>query len=259
GRGVPLPEISPAMQRAVLLSEDHRFYEHDGVDWLAVARAGWEWVVGDGRRGASTISMQVASMLAPELQRPHGGRTLVHKFRQIRQAGRLEERWTKQQILEAYLNLAAFRGELRGIDAVSRVMFAKHPHGLGEGEAAVAAALLRGPNAGDDLVWSRACALLQTAQSGNACELSRAMVKRWLAATGAPAADRPALAPHFARRVLTTVPAGSGLSDVAAPDAGLNGDWHIATTLAARLQRHVMRSIRRHLSGMGLARLTDAA
>ena len=51
GAWVPLQAVSPALQRAVLLSEDRRFYEHDGVDWLAAAAAGWGWAWGDGLRG----------------------------------------------------------------------------------------------------------------------------------------------------------------------------------------------------------------
>lgn len=63
-------------------------------------------------------------------------------------AARLEASWRKDQILEAYLNLVPFhRGELVGIDALSRTLFAKAPHGLQDNEAAIAAALVRAPNA----------------------------------------------------------------------------------------------------------------
>lgn len=243
---VSLEAMAPIMQRAVLLSEDRRFHEHGGVDWAALASAGFGWLTGEGLRGASTISMQLVAMLDSGLQRPAGGRSLAQKLAQARQAWRLEARWSKVQILEAYLNLAAFRGELRGIGAVSRVMFGKHPHGLDAREAAVAAALLRGPNAAPAHVAQRACALLIDMAWGEGCDALEHDVRRWLASTARPAADAPSLAPHFARLVAAQVPADTP------------GDT-LHTTLDARLQRLVMQSVARHVAGMGHAQLTDAA
>ncbi|NLC35220.1 MAG: penicillin-binding protein 1C [Alcaligenaceae bacterium] len=246
GAWVPLGDISPAMQRAVLLSEDRHFYEHGGVDWPALMAAGWNWAWGSGSRGASTLSMQLVGMLAPELLRPAGGRGLEQKLAQMRSARLLESGWSKAQILEAYLNLAAFRGELRGIDAVSRVMFGKHPHGLDQRESAVAAALLRGPNAGAGRVTARACALLRDGGAAQFCQTLPDDMGAWLAATARPAADVPALAPHFSR-----------LAVARASQAGTAGA--VRTTLDARLQRLVLESVQRHLAGMGHAQLTDAA
>src|SRR5690606_14030676 len=77
GAWIPLSEVSPALRRAVLLPEDRRVREHGGVGWQAVAAAGWRWLWGEGMRGASTISMQVAAMLDSSLQRPGGGRSLA--------------------------------------------------------------------------------------------------------------------------------------------------------------------------------------
>jgi len=245
GAWVPLQAVSPALQRAVLLSEDRRFYEHDGVDWLAAAAAGWGWAWGDGLRGASTVSMQLAAMLDASLQRPGGGRSLAQKLDQVRQARHLEAAWTKEQILEAYLNLAAFRGELRGVEAVSRVMFGKHPHGLDRRESAVAAALLRGPNATPERVAARACALLRETAGAFACTGLPDATRQWLMATARPAADMPSLAPHFARAV--------------ASKHGIHEGGVLRTTLDAALQREAVQSMRRHLAGLGHAQLTDGA
>ena len=246
GAWISLNSISPALQRAVQHSEDHRFYEHEGVDWLAIAAAGWGWVSGQGTRGASTLSMQLAALLDESLQRPAGGRSLAQKIEQARQAWRLEDAWSKEQIFEAYLNLAAFRGELRGVEAVSRVMFGKHPHGLNPREAAVAAALLRGPNATPSLVAERACVLLKDMRQGDACTGLVDDAGRWLGATARAAADTPSLAPHFARSVV----AHHG-------DAGAGAA--LTTTLDSDLQKVVLGSVARQLSGMGHAQLTDAA
>lgn len=245
GGWVPLGDVSVALRRAVLLSEDRRFHEHGGVDWLAIAAAGWDRIRGGASRGASTVSMQLAAMLDDSLRRPGGGRSLGQKLDQARRAWQLEAAWTKEQILEAYLNLAAFRGELRGIEAVSRVMFGKHPHGLDPRESAVAAALLRGPNAGPGLVAARACAILGESAGKQACAGLAPHVHQWLHATSRPAADQPSLAPHFARAVAAR----------RRPESG----GTLPTTLDAALQREVVRSVRRHLAGMGNARLTDAA
>lgn len=244
GQWVPLQAISPAFISAVLLSEDRRFRDHDGVDWFAVAAAGRAWISGRDARGASTVSMQLVALLDPSLRRPAGGRGLMQKLDQARQAWRLESQWSKDQILEAYVNLVAFRGELRGIDAVARVMFGKHSHGLDQRESAVAAALLRGPNASAARVSARACALLSVSQP-DPCHGLSDRVAVWLAATARPAADTPALAPHFARLLAAR---GKELGD-----ASLRG------SIDAELQRRVAASVRRHLAGMEQSRLTDAA
>ena len=75
---------------------------------------------------------------------------------------RLERRWSKQEILEAYLNLVTYRGELQGIGAASRVMFGKAPHGIDSAEAVVLARLIRAPNARRESVATRANALSRT-------------------------------------------------------------------------------------------------
>lgn len=245
GRWVALSDVSAAMRQAVLLSEDRRFHEHGGVDWRAVAAAGWDWIWGGARRGASTVSMQLVAMLDTSLQRPAGGRSLNQKLSQARRAWQLEATWTKTQILEAYLNLAAFRGELRGIDSASRVMFGKHPHGLDRRESAVAAALLRGPNAEPGRVVHRACAILQESVGQQACSGLEPYVHQWLHATSRPAVDQPSLAPHFSRVVAAKLKRHSG--------------GELLTTLDAPLQREAVSSVRRHLAGMGNTRLTDAA
>lgn len=245
GDWVPLHAVSPAFVNAVLLSEDRRFHQHDGVDWRAVAAAGWAWVSGGDARGASTISMQLVSMLDTSLRRPAGGRGVGLKLAQMRQARRIEASWSKAEILEAYVNLVAFRGELRGVDSVARVMFGKHAHGLDLRESAVAAALLRGPNAPPMRVAARACALLEQSSVPPGCEGLTDMTRIWLASAAQPRADTPALAPHAARL------ASARRSD---------DDSRVAnSTLDAGLQRQVLASVDRHLAGMEQARLTDAA
>jgi len=245
GDWVPLADISAALQRAVVQSEDHRFFSHDGVDWLASASAAWSAAWGEGRRGASTLSMQLAAMLDEDLRRGPDGRGILQKFDQMRAAQRLENRWTKAQILEAYLNLASYRGELRGVDALSRVLFQKRPSGLTLRESALAAVLLRGPNAPLATLARRSCALLRELGRPDDCAGLRDFIALSLSRGHAPRFEAPGLAPHWARHLVAQdgVPAGG----------------EIRSTLDAGLQALAVRSVRRHLRDLGGTGVTDAA
>ena len=104
--------------------------------------------------------MQLATLLDPELRRRGGPRTLAPEVAaDAARAGDRGARGRKAEILEAYLNLVSFRGELEGVAAASSVLFGKAPHGVGAAEAAVLAALLRAPNAEPEAVARRAWAL----------------------------------------------------------------------------------------------------
>src|SRR5690606_38078963 len=122
-------------------------------------------------RGASTITMQLAGLVDGDWRQRPGGRSVTQKLGQAVAAKVLDHRWRKDQILEAYLNLVPFRGELLGIDALSRTLFGKAAHGLAADEAAVAAALVRAPNASPAQIRRRACGVLKDMQDGRAsCE-----------------------------------------------------------------------------------------
>ncbi len=162
GDWVALADISPALRTALVLSEDKRFYEHSGVDWAAVSSAAWGNLWNQRTRGASTITMQLAGLLDGDWRQGPGGRSVVQKLGQTVSAQVLDRRWRKDQILEAYLNLVPFRGEIVGIDALSRTLFGKAAHGLDAREAAIAAALVRAPNASPERVGRRACGVLQS-------------------------------------------------------------------------------------------------
>jgi len=98
---VPLAQISPAFVNAVLAIEDHRFYDHAGIDWIRTTRAAFEALFeGRGARGTSSISRQLARTIY--LTR---SRTLSRKLNEAMVALQLERQWTKEQILERYLNL----------------------------------------------------------------------------------------------------------------------------------------------------------
>ena len=169
---VGLHSLSPALKEALLAAEDKRFFEHSGVDWKAFAGSLWHNLWYDRKRGASTLSMQLAGLLDPELALGRDGmprRSLGQKWDQALAAQALEARWTKEQILEAYLNLAPFRGDLQGVHAAARALFGKSPTELGRPEALILSVLLRGPNAKPEVVAHRACVLAERLNAPSAC------------------------------------------------------------------------------------------
>ena len=151
------------MLTAIVLSEDKRFWEHGGVDWQAAATSAWGNLWNTRTRGASTLTMQLAGLIDDGLARPGGGRSIGQKLGQAVTATQLERAWKKSEILEAYLNSVPYRGEIVGIEALAQTLFAKHPSGLDAHEAAIAAALVRSPNAKAADVAERACGVLEAA------------------------------------------------------------------------------------------------
>jgi penicillin-binding protein 1C len=241
----PLAEVAPVLVEALLAAEDRRFRAHAGVDPLALAGAARDALRGGPRRGASTLTMQVAALVDPALRAGAGGRGLLGKARQLRAALALERRWSKDEILEAHLNLASFRGELVGVAAAAQGLFGRAPHGLGEAEAALLVALLPAPNAAPDAVVVRACR--QAARrEGVSCAAIEAGAAQAFAA--APVV-RPALAlaPHVAARLLRPAAAG------AAPRL------RVATTLDAGVQRRVSEVLQRQLLALAGRNVRDAA
>ncbi len=138
-----LDDIAPAAREATLLYEDRRFYRHHGVDPLALARAAWTTYVRRSRVvGGSTITMQLA-----RLRFDLDTRTVLGKLVQSARAVQLERHYGKNEILEAYLNLAPYGGSIEGIGTASRVYFDKPAKALGLGEALVLAVIPQNPTA----------------------------------------------------------------------------------------------------------------
>jgi penicillin-binding protein 1C len=243
---VSLSEVSPALQAAVLVSEDRRFYRHGGVDGKALVAALLQRITGGPSRGASTITMQVAALTTPGLRRRSGPRSLTQKWRQMLAAWAMERRWSKAEILEAYLNRVTFRGELQGISTAASMLFGKAPHGVTEAEAAVLASLLRSPNAGQVVVTRRALALVKAeGMTVGRGEIEAAVTRSLDAPSGT--GPRVSLAPHAARRLLRAAP-GSG--PTRAP---------VRSTLDGSLQRMAADSLRRHLLATRERHVQDGA
>jgi penicillin-binding protein 1C len=135
-------EIDPAYLSMLTGYEDRRFLAHRGVDFVALLRAAWQAVRhGQAVAGGSTLTMQVVRMLEP---RP---RTLAAKVEQIFKALRLERALTKAEILNLYLTLAPFGGNVEGVRAASLIYLGKEPKHLSLAEAALLTALPQSPEA----------------------------------------------------------------------------------------------------------------
>ena len=240
---VPIDEVSPALRRSLLISEDRRFLEHAGIDWLAVGSALSEAVGAAGGprapRGASTITMQLAGLL--DGHAGQGRRSLATKVDQAMTALALERSWRKPQIFEAYLNLLPFRGELVGIGALSELLFGKAPIGLDAAEAALAAALVRGPNAAPERVAQRACLLLREQQLQALCGGLEGRAKLVLARRVAGSPLQEGLAPHLARHLLK------------------EPGQQRRSTLDGNLQRLARDALRRHLRDLADRGAQDGA
>jgi len=139
---VSLDEVSPLFVDALLAREDTRFYQHPGVDWRGIVRALVRDVLsGSTKEGASSITQQLARNSLPL-----GGRTLNRKILEAMVALRIEEKFTKQQILELYINRIYFGSGCYGVETASQAYFGKNASKLNLSEAALLAGLIRSPN-----------------------------------------------------------------------------------------------------------------
>ena len=142
GRAVRVEELADHIPGAFIAAEDKRFYEHDGADTTAILRAAWtNWWSGRTVSGASTLTQQLIKnlILSPE-------QTYKRKFQEVRLARELEERLTKDEILELYLNRAYFGSSFYGLSAAAEGYFGKPATELSIGEAALLAGIVKAPS-----------------------------------------------------------------------------------------------------------------
>jgi len=234
-----LKDISPSLIKAVIHSEDRNFYEHSGVDWKALVFSFIKNIFSDKTRGASTITMQVVSILDKRLKPKKTKRTISQKIEQIKSAIELEKTWTKQQILEAYLNLVYFRGEIQGISAAAHGIFQKSPSGLTNLESIILASLIPAPNSSITNLAKRACLLSESLKYNISCEEIKNITNVVLSR---PYFIKPsiALAPQVARKLLTE---------------GKN----VTTTIDRRIQSFAIEVLNRHLSMLKAQNVNDGA
>ncbi len=238
GAWVPLSGMARPLRDAVVAAEDKRFYQHGGVDVCGLMAAAWNNLRGQSRRGASTLTMQLAGFLDPQLA--SGARKgFVGKGWQLWRAWQLERTLDKAQILEAYLNLAPFGGEIHGVPAAATAFFGKGPDALSSDEALLLAARLPAPQARIETTLARACRYGGYAPASTACRRLGMLAARTLLQPGDP--PGPDDAPHLAQRLPL------------APGA------RIGTTLDLALQRRVAAALESQLARLAEEDVGDGA
>ncbi len=213
---------------AILLQEDQHFFYHPGVNPVSLVRGAWSTYSGGARLGGSTITMQLARLYYRlETRDPIG------KLKQIAYALWLEARYSKDEILEAYINLAPFGGNIQGISAASLIYFNKPPQEMTLAESLTLAVIPQQPN--------------QRQGRGQMLNDARQrLLQRWrdvypnrakpladfdVGIQGRERKHLPFLAPHFVEQLLPQMRDGEQL----------------ITTLDSKLQRMLERQIQQHL------------
>ncbi len=138
---VALKDVSPELVKALIATEDHRFYEHGGIDFKRTLASAWNTLQGD-MQGGSTLTQQLARNLFP--QEIGNERSLNRKLREAITALRLERHSSKDQILESYLNSAPFLYNVRGIEMAARTYFGKPAAQLDTAQGATLVGMLKG-------------------------------------------------------------------------------------------------------------------
>lgn len=199
-------DVDPRYLAMLKAYEDKRFDSHRGVDPLGMLRAAGQMLLsGHVVSGGSTLTMQVARLLEPQ-----DDRTLAAKLRQAIRAVELERRFDKAQILDLYLNLAPFGGNLEGVRAASFAWFGKEPKRLSTAEAALLVALPQSPET------RRPDRFAEAARRARERVLAR-VERAGLATAGEVAAARqeeipatrrpfPNLSPHVAEQMVAEAP-----------------------------------------------------
>lgn len=226
----PLPSISPELVDAVLLHEDQYFFRHPGVNPVAIVRAGLRTYSGGARQGGSTVTMQLVRLMYRQ-----NTRSPAAKLLQVARAIGLELRYSKAEILEAYLNLAPYGLNIEGVGAASLIYFSRTPKRLALPEAMTLAVLPQSPS-------RRALAADRSLKDAR-----NRLYARWIQAHPVDAAQRglidmpvvlksPSELPFRAPHVSTML-----LAD--ARGLGAGGGNVIHSTIDAKLQRLLERQI----------------
>ena len=152
---VPLDQISPYARDAIVAIEDSRFYEHAGIDPQGILRAAISNVISGGKQGASTITQQYVTNVINEAYLSQdkkdevilsGQKSVGDKLREMKLAIALEKRFSKDQILEGYLNIVFFNRDAYGIEAASQLFFSTGAKDLTLPQAALLAGLVNSPS-----------------------------------------------------------------------------------------------------------------
>ncbi|MFL6569413.1 MAG: transglycosylase domain-containing protein, partial [Chthoniobacterales bacterium] len=240
---VPIKEVSPLFINALIAREDTRFYKHGGLDPRGVARAVVRNISGGGvREGASTITQQLARNSLPL-----GGRNLRRKMLEAMVALRIERQFTKEQILELYVNRIYFGSGCYGIETASQAYFGKHAQDLNLSEAALLAGLIRSPNRFSPLKNPEAAATQRNAVLDRMHELKFINQRDEEQARVAKVSSNPKRLPQIQENYAMDA-VQRDLNALLPPDQIDFGGLSIYTTLDPTVQKAAEQSLEAHLA-----------
>ncbi len=231
-----LDAIAPSVIDATLLYEDRHFHDHPGFNPGALLRAGWSTYIKQNRViGGSTITMQLA-----RLSHPINTRTPYGKLQQIARAVQLERHYSKREILEAYLNLAPYGGNIEGIGAAALIYFNKSAMQLSLPEALALVVIPQNPakrnpasvTGYNHMARARARLLDLWATQFDLKEITREQFALPLAVRSTR--SLPYRAAHFSRRVMAQAPRTQALISTTL-------DWPLQNTIEKQINRYVDR------------------
>ncbi|QLD50468.1 penicillin-binding protein 1A [Paraburkholderia fungorum] len=233
---VKLQDISPNVVNALIATEDHRFYQHFGLDWRRTASAALHTFSGD-RQGGSTITQQLARNLYPdEIGRAP---TLTRKIKEAITAFKIEALYTKDEILETYLNTVPFLYNAYGIEMAARTYFGKSAGELNVLESATLTGMLKGNSYYNPVLnperalQRRNTVLAQMVKYGKLTPAAYATLsRRPLRIDFERQTEPPGPAPHFAQQLRRWLAAWADRNDYNMYSDGLV----VRTTIDSRLQ-----------------------
>lgn len=254
---VALSDISPHVLDALVATEDHRFYQHHGLDWRRTAAAAAQTFSGD-RQGGSTLTQQLARNLYPdEIGRAP---TLTRKIKEAITALKIEAVYTKAEILETYLNTVPFLYNAYGIEMAARTYFDKPASELDVLQSATLVGMLKGNSYYNPVtnperaLQRRNTVLAQMVKYGKlAPQAYESLARRPLRLDFERQVEPPGPAPHFAQQLRKWLIAWADRHDYNIYSDGLV----VRTTIDSRLQAIAMQSVVLH--GNQLQAIANAA
>ena len=240
---VSLNQVSPLFIAAVLAREDTRFYQHKGIDWKGILRALLHDIMsGSAKEGASSITQQLARNSLPL-----GGRTISRKLLEAMVALRIEHQFTKQQILELYVNRIYFGTGCYGVETASQAYFGKSASKLNLPEAALLAGLIRSPNRFSPLKNP------EGAKTQRNAVLNRMVALKKLSSAQAEEAKRAKITPHpkrlpFIQENYAMDAVQRDLNPLLTQDQIDNGGLSIYTTLDPAVQNATQQALETQLT-----------
>ncbi|MBY0385592.1 penicillin-binding protein 1C, partial [bacterium] len=228
---LPLTSYSQNLVSALIFVEDKRFYDHPGVDALALARAAWSVTRQGARQGGSTITMQLTNLIEADVlihdkKIKRGG--IFYKINQILKALFIEMKWSKNEILEAYLNLIHLKGETQGFQTFTASYWQKSPAHLNLTEGLILANLIRAPNKKIADIEQKVCAQGKKINPNYNCADFSLYQKVQKTAVSMELND----APHFLRKLIRM-----GAKDT-----------HVKSFIDPQLQKEVHHILQKNLS-----------